>query len=77
MLIGRTKLIVNHANVFMVKRLVGSRYKQPFGYFLSSVAIKADIFKNLIIDAIDEINNVILKKYNIYIYRISLLIKLI
>ena len=68
MLIGRTKLIANHATVFMVKGLVGSRWKQPFGYFLSSGAIKADMLKNLIIDAIDEITNVILKNItNIYI----------
>lgn len=54
--LGRTKLVANHAMVFMLKGLTFS-WKQPIGYFLSSGPMGGDTLKDLLVEALRKIKS--------------------
>jgi len=53
----RSKLIANHASVFMVRGIVGN-WKQPFAYFFSSGPLKATLLSDLIKEALNTLFNI-------------------
>lgn len=54
---GRTKLVANHATVFLVRGLMAN-WKQPLGYFLSSGPMDGKLLHSLLLDCIDRVEEV-------------------
>ena len=58
--LGRSRFIANHALVIMVRGLK-LKWKQTLGYFLSSGPVKATMQKDLLLQAIEKVEEVGLK----------------
>ncbi|GFN77876.1 transposable element p transposase [Plakobranchus ocellatus] len=55
--LGKSKLLANHANVFMVRGLKVN-WKQPVGYVLSSGPIDSFVLKQLLFDCLDKLHEI-------------------
>ncbi|GFO06525.1 transposable element p transposase [Plakobranchus ocellatus] len=55
--LGKPKLLANHANVFMVRGLKVN-WKQPVGYVLSSGPIDSIVLKQLLFDCLDKLHEI-------------------
>ncbi|GFN85680.1 transposable element p transposase [Plakobranchus ocellatus] len=56
MICGRTEKPANHATVFIARGLI-SKWKQPFGYFLSHSTIKPMILHRVLMAAIEKLKS--------------------
>ncbi|GFN89954.1 THAP domain-containing protein [Plakobranchus ocellatus] len=55
--LGRSRYIANQAGVFMARGLTAN-WKQPFGFVFSSGTVKDVLFKQLILSAITELEQI-------------------